>query len=154
MTTKKYRTRRLDENGDPVISGKVWIYDVDAVAQTIDTRLKLFAGEYWRDVTDGTPWIDRILTKNNRTNTLQSKIAILKERILQTGGVISILEWTTDFNYTSRNLSVIATVLTEFGVLNINEQLDEPQSIEDESVQQLLVSVQNYIVAVNNYTRL
>ena len=154
MTTKKYRTRRLDGNGNPVISGKVWIYDIEAVAQTIDTRLKLFAGEYWRDVTDGTPWIENILTKNNRTNTLQSKITILKDRILQTGGVISILEWTTDFNYTSRNLSVIATVLTEFGVLNINEQLNNPQSIEDESVQQLLVSVQNYIVAVNNYTRL
>lgn len=154
MTTKKYRTRRLDENGDPVISGKVWIYDIEAVAQTIDTRLKLFAGEYWRDVTDGTPWIDKILTKNNRTNTLQSKITILKDRILQTGGVISILEWTTDLNYTSRNLSVIATVLTEFGVLNINEQLNDPQSIEDEQVQQLLVSVQNYIVAVNNYTGL
>lgn len=154
MTTKKYRTRRLDSNGDPVISGKVWIYDIEAVAQTIDTRLKLFAGEYWRDVTDGTPWIENILTKNNRTNTLQSKITILKERILQTGGVISILEWTTDFSYTSRNLSVIATVLTEFGVLNINEQLDNPESIEDESVQQLLVSVQNYIVATNGYTGL
>lgn len=154
MTTKKYRTRRLDENGDPVISGKVWIYDIEAVAQTIDTRLKLFAGEFWRDVTDGTPWIENILTKNNRTNTLQSKITILKDRILQTGGVISILSWKTDFNYTSRNLSVIATVLTEFGVLNINEQLGNPESIEDESVQQLLVSVQNYIVATNRYTRL
>lgn len=151
MTTKKYRTRRLDSNGNPVISGKVWIYDIEAVAQTIDTRLKLFAGEYWRDVTDGTPWIDKILTKNNRTNTLQSKISILKERILQTSGVISILEWTTDFNYTSRNLSVIATVLTEFGVLDINEDLNEKESIEDASVQNLLIAVQNYTIAATKF---
>lgn len=151
MTTKKYRTRRLDSNGNPVISGKVWIYDIEAVAQTIDTRLKLFAGEYWRDVTDGTPWIDKILTKNNRTNTLSSKISILKERILQTGGVISILEWTTDFNYTSRNLSVIATVLTEFGVLDINEDLNEKESIEDASVQNLLIAVQNYTIAATKF---
>lgn len=123
MTTKKYRTRRLDESGDPVISGKVWIYDIEAVAQTIDTRLKLFAGEYWRDVTDGTPWIENILTKNNRTNTLQSKITILKDRILQTGGVISILEWTTDFNYQDRKLVINADILTEFGVTSINRQL-------------------------------
>lgn len=151
MTTKKYRTRRLDSNGNPVISGKVWIYDIEAVAQTIDTRLKLFSGEYWRDVTDGTPWIDKILTKNNRTNTLQSKISILKERILQTSGVISILEWTTDFNYTSRNLSVIATVLTEFGVLDINEDLNEKESIEDASVQNLLIAVQNYTIAATKF---
>lgn len=123
MTTKKYRTRRLDENGDPVIGGKVWIYDIEAVAQTIDTRLKLFAGEYWRDVTDGTPWIENILTKNNRTNTLQSKITILKERILQTGGVISILSWKTDFNYPERKLVINADILTEFGVTSINRQL-------------------------------
>ena len=123
MTTKKHRTRRLDENGEPVISGKVWIYDIEAVAQTIDTRLKLFAGEYWRDVTDGTPWIDRMLTKNNRTNTLPSKITILKDRILQTEGVISILSWKTDFNYQDRRLIINADILTEFGVTTINRQL-------------------------------
>lgn len=123
MTTQKYKTRRLDENGDPVISGKVWIYDIEAVAQTINTRLNLFAGEYWRDVTDGTPWIEKILTKNNRKNTLQSKITILKNRILQTNGVISILEWETSFSYQDRKLSVTATILTEFGVMPLNRQL-------------------------------
>lgn len=123
MTTKKYRTRRIDDSGTPAVSGKVWIHDIEAVAQTIDTRLKLFAGEYWRDVTDGTPWIEAILTKNNRANTLQSKIAILKERILQTGGVVSILSWNTDFNYQNRKLMINTDILTEFGVTSINRQL-------------------------------
>ena len=123
MTTKKFRTRKLDDNGDFTISGSVWIYDIDAVAQTIDTRLKLFSGEFWRDVTEGTPWIERILTKNNRTNTIQSKISIIKNRILNTGGVVSILEWNTDFSYQDRKLSVQATILTEFGVLPINQLL-------------------------------
>ena len=123
MTTKKFRTRKLDDNGDFTISGSVWIYDIEAVAQTIDTRLKLFSGEFWRDVTEGTPWIESILTKNNRTNTIQSKISILKNRILNTGGVVSILEWNTDFSYQDRKLSVQATILTEFGVLPINQLL-------------------------------
>ena len=123
MTTKKIRTRKLDDNGYFTISGSVWIYDIDAVAQTIDTRLKLFSGEFWRDVTEGTPWIERILTKNNRTNTIQSKISIIKNRILNTGGVVSILEWNTDFSYQDRKLSVQATILTEFGVLPINQLL-------------------------------
>lgn len=123
MTTKKFRTRKLDDNGDFTISGSVWIYDIEAVAQTIDTRLKLFSGEFWRDVTEGTPWIESILTKNNRTNTIQSKISILKNRILNTGGVVSILEWNTDFSYQDRKLSVQATILTDFGVLPINQLL-------------------------------
>ena len=148
----QYRTRKLDKNGDPVISGQVWIYDIEAIAQTINTRLNLFSGEFWRDVTEGTPWIGRILGKNNSTNTLQSKSTILKNIIRNTQGVISILEWSSDFSYTDRKFSVNATVLTEYGVLGINEDLNEKESIEDESVQNLLIAVQNYTIAANGYT--
>jgi len=148
----QYRTRKLDENGDPVISGQVWIYDIEAIAQTINTRLNLFSGEFWRDVTEGTPWIGRILGKNNSTNTLQSKSTILKNIIRNTQGVISILEWSSDFSYTDRKFSVNATVLTEYGVLGINEDLNEKEYVEDESVQNLLIAVQNYTIAANGYT--
>lgn len=148
----QYRTRKLDENGDPVISGQVWIYDIEAIAQTINTRLNLFSGEFWRDVTEGTPWIGRILGKNNSTNTLQSKSTILKNIIRNTQGVISILEWSSDFSYTDRKFSVNATVLTEYGVLGINEDLNEKEYVEDESVQDLLIAVQNYTIAANGYT--
>lgn len=148
----QYRTRKLDENGDPVISGQVWIYDIEAIAQTINTRLNLFSGEFWRDVTEGTPWIGRILGKNNSTNTLQSKSTILKNIIRNTQGVISILEWSSDFSYTDRKFSVNATVLTEYGVLGINEDLNEKEYIEDESVQNLLIAVQNYTIAASGYT--
>lgn len=121
IETGKYRTRRLDENGDFVISGKVWIYDIEAVTQTINTRLKLFSAEYWRDVTEGTPWIKDILTKNNSRNTLQSKTAILKNRINNTDGVVSIIKWESDFNYSTRKFTVNADILTEFGVVSVNQ---------------------------------
>lgn len=120
-TNYKYRTRKLDENGDIATSGTVWIYDIDAVAQTIETRLRLFAGEFWRDVTEGTPWIESILTKNNQRNTIQSKLSIIKSRILNTDGVVSIVDWQSDFSYQDRKLSITATILTEFGLTQIDD---------------------------------
>ena len=149
----KYRTRRLEE-GSPVLSGNVWIYDIEAIAQTINTRLNLFSGEFWRDVSEGTPWISDILGKNTRSKTLQSKSTILKDRILNTDGVISILEWSSDFSYTDRKFSVNATVLTEFGVVDIDEELNEKEVVEDAQVQSLLIAVQNYVIAANNYSEL
>ena len=147
-TEKKYRTRRLDENGDIVTSGDVWIYDIEAVAQTINTRLNLFAGEFWRDVTEGVPWITDILGKNNNRNTLQSKATILRNRILNTEGVISILEWSSDFTYTDRVFSINATVLTEFGVLDISQYSNDPDNIiPDDTIKSMLVAVQRYAVA-------
>lgn len=123
VETYKYRTRKLDDNGDFVISGTVWLYDVDAIEQTINTRLKLFSSEYWRDVSDGTPWITSILGKNNSTNTLQSKSVLLKNRILNTDGVVSILDWTSDFDYTTRKFTITATILTEYGTIDVSESV-------------------------------
>lgn len=118
---KKFRTRKLDSNGDITTSGVVWIYDLEAVAQTIETRLRLFSGEYWRDVTDGTPWIERILSKNNQTNTLQAKLSLIKSRMLDTEHVVSILSWEADFSLQDRKLSVVANILTDFGTVEIND---------------------------------
>lgn len=118
---KKFRTRRLDSNGDIVTSGSIWVYDLEAVAQTIETRLRLFSGEYWRDVTEGTPWVDRILSKNNQSNTVQAKITLIKNRILNTEHVLSIVSWSSDFSYQDRKLSVVATVITDFGIVDIDD---------------------------------
>lgn len=150
----RYRTRRLEPSGDIATSGKVWLFDIDAIAQTINTRINLFAGEFWRDVSDGTPWIDKILGKNNQANTLQSKSTLLKNRILNTEGVISIVKWSSDFSFVDRKFSVSATVLTEFGIIKIDEDLSEKDFVEDEQVQQLLVAVQNYVIATNGWTEL
>ena len=123
VETNKYKTRKLDGNGDFVISGEVWIYDIEAITQTIDTRLKLFSAEYWRDVSEGTPWISSILGKNNSKNTLQSKSLLLKNRILNTEGVLSILSWSSDFDYTFRKLTITATILTEYGTIDVSESV-------------------------------
>lgn len=110
--------RKLDPvTGDIVTSGQQFTNGQDEIAQTIRTRLKLFLGEYFRDITDGTPWFQSILTKRG---TLSSKDAIIKRRLRQTEGVTQLIEFTTDYDIQSRKYTVNAKVDTPFGIVPIN----------------------------------
>ena len=111
--------RRLDDNGDIVTSGVQFINGKEEVAQTIRTRLRLFLGEYFRNVKDGTPWYQSILTKKG---SLSSKDAIIKGRISKTPDVVQILSYNASFVEQSRVYSISVTVLTTFGVIEITEQ--------------------------------
>jgi len=108
--------RRLDSDGDIATSGVQFLTDQEEIAQTISTRLKLFLGEYFRDINDGTPWFQQILGKGS---SLGVKESLIKRRILQTDGVISIFEFETDFDLQARQYSVKAGVLTSFGQTTI-----------------------------------
>ncbi len=104
--------RRIDNSGDISTSGQQFISNADEIAQTIETRLKLFLGEYFRDISDGTPWFQQILGKGS---SLEVKEAQIKRRIIQTNGVDSIFQFETDFDLESRRYSVKAGVVTPFG---------------------------------------
>lgn len=109
------RTRWLDENGDIYTSGELFIYDRGCVAQTIQTRLKLFLGEYFRDINDGTPWFQSILGKFQNINAVES---ILRNRIIRTAGVVRLISFNLDYDPadTSRALIVSGSVLTQYGL--------------------------------------
>ena len=109
------RVRRLID-GDIATSGVIWLYDRDAVAQTISTRLKLFLGEYFRDIQEGTPWFQQILGKYE---DIQNIDAILKNRIIETDGVDRLLEFKTQYAPETRIYSVSCNVLTKWGALEI-----------------------------------
>ncbi len=108
--------RAIDESGDIVTSGEQFITGADEIAQTVKTRLRLFLGEYFRDINEGVPWWESILGKDG---TLSSKESILKIKISQTPGVIRLVSFTTDFNITTREYSVIAGILTAFGEIEV-----------------------------------
>lgn len=111
--------RRLDpETGDIVTSGVQFISGLEEVAQTIKTRIRLYYGEYFRDINDGTPWFQTILKKDG---TLSSKDAVLRRRIVQTPGVRMMLSFNSSYDIDTREYSVKAVVLTDHGQLNINE---------------------------------
>jgi hypothetical protein len=116
--------RRLDEStGDIVTRGRQFITGdntQEEIAQTIKTRLRLFSGEYFRDVTDGTPWFQVILDKNA---TLAARDAAIKQRIVQTDGVLQLVTFETDYDISSRGFTVSAQVLTAVGLASI--QLNE-----------------------------
>ena len=110
--------RRLDpETGDIVTSGNQFVSEQTEVGQTISTRLKLYYGEYFRDITEGTPWFQSILTKQG---TLSSKDGIIKSRIVQTPDVQQLIEYTTDYDINERRYSVNGRVLSTYGVTDFN----------------------------------
>lgn len=110
--------RRLDPvTGDIVTSGVQFTSGQEEIAQTIKTRIRLFYGEYFRDINDGTPWFQTILKKSG---TLSSKDAVLRRRIQRTPGVRTILSFSSGYDIDSREYSVSAVVLTVHGELPIS----------------------------------
>lgn len=104
--------RRLESDGDIATSGTQFIAEAKEIAQTIETRLRLFLGEYFRDILDGTPWFEQILGKGQ---PLEIKEAIIRRRIAQSDGVLSIFKFDTDFDLDTRKYTVSTGVNTRFG---------------------------------------
>ena len=104
------------ETGDITTSGVQFIDGAAEVAQTVKTRLRLFLGEYFRDITDGTPWWEAILGKEG---ILSSKEAIIKNRIIRTDGVVSILGFETTFDLTTREYTIKTDILTKYGEIQL-----------------------------------
>lgn len=108
------RYRKQDENGDYTFGNGLnnfHIDNVDAVAQAIDTRLKLWVGEWFADVSDGTGWSQAILGKHSQ-NLYE---LTLRQRVLETLGVISIQEFQSALDPNTRNLVVTMVVETVYG---------------------------------------
>lgn len=110
--------RRMDDDGDMVTEGVQFIEGVEAVEQVIKTRLRLFLGEYFRDITDGTPWFEQILGKGT---SVTAREAAIRNRIVNSPNVIRLMSFDTDFDIDSRKYSVTATVLTNYGLLTVTE---------------------------------
>lgn len=110
--------RKLDENGDIVTQGGQFISGADEVEQTIRTRLRLFLGEYFRDISDGTPWFEQILGKGTSMNVRE---AVLRNRIVNTPDVVRLTSFSTDFDVNTRTYTVTAGVLTTYGLLTVTE---------------------------------
>lgn len=113
----KYRP--LDSTGDYTVA-RPFLSDAPVcVAQAILTRLKLWVGEFFVDVTDGTPYETEILGPRGGTNP----DAAIQQRILGTPHVLSITSYESSFDSLTRALTVNATVLTDYGPVTISETL-------------------------------
>lgn len=110
------RYRALDANLDYTVGIPFLANSPATVGQAVLTRLKLLQGEWFLDVTDGTPYLQRILGKHYGSNP----DAYIKQRILGTQGVTSILSYTSTFDGATRKFTVNATIATIYGTTTIS----------------------------------
>lgn len=108
------RVRKLDQNGDMQFGrGRTdFLADsVEAVAQRVLTRLRLWVGEWFLDVTSGTDYQNAILGVDKKETAGPE----IQDRILNTPGVSSIDEFESNFDENSRKASFSAKISTIYG---------------------------------------
>lgn len=113
------RYRREDADGDYVFGfdqGEFLVDSVQAVQQLIITRLGLYVGEWFLDLSDGLPLAGKILGYN----TAKTRDLAIKARILNTQGVLNIESYSSNFDGTTRKFSVNCRVNTVFGAVTVS----------------------------------
>lgn len=116
------RYRALDANGDYSGGrgqGNFLINSPACVAQSVVTRLRLWAGEWFLDKTEGTPWLQQVLGRHSEAIY---DLAI-RTRVLGTAGVTGIDNYSSSRDPTTRKLSVSMTINTIFGQAQISTVL-------------------------------
>lgn len=112
------RYRALDVNGDyrfGASDAEFLANSPDAVAQAVRTRFELWSGEWYLDLTEGTPYVKQILGEGTRDLYDQA----IQERILDTEGVTGITDYASSLDETTRALSVSATITTIYGTTTV-----------------------------------
>ena len=96
------------ESGDIVTSGaRVFLSGKEATAAGIYHRLRMFFGEWFLDITDGTPLFQSILGKADQ----QAAEAAIKQRIISAPAVVAITDFSFSSDRNSRRIVVDCTVL-------------------------------------------
>ena len=113
--------RALDPNGDPLMGrGQVnFLTDLEAVAQSILTAIRLFQGEWWENTNAGTPLFQSMLgTTNGRRPEIVS--LLLTQRILSRPYVTRVLNARAGFDSAGRAFTFSCQVQTQFGTIAVS----------------------------------
>lgn len=94
----------------------------ECVGQSVLTRLRLWVGEWFLDVTEGTPWTTEILSAL-LYNTKPLLDMAIRTRVLLTPGVLEIVSYESTVNPATRDLTVNMTLSTRYGEAVIAETL-------------------------------
>ncbi|OJB84491.1 hypothetical protein A9Q61_12475 [Yersinia ruckeri] len=115
------RYRREDESGDYTFGqgdNTFLIDSPEAVAQAVKTRFELWRGQWFLDLTEGTPYIQSVLGKQ-RSDVY---ILAIRERILDTQGVNSIQEFEASYSGDNRRVIFTATIDTIYGTTTVTSE--------------------------------
>lgn len=116
------RYRAQDANGDYVVgkgTSEILTNVPAAVALAVKTRLLLERGEWFLDVTEGTPYHTEILGMGTKATA----DAAIRERILDTQGVTELVAYNSVYNADKRTFNVTATINTIYGQATVTEIL-------------------------------
>ncbi|MDH0030306.1 MULTISPECIES: hypothetical protein [unclassified Acinetobacter] len=116
------RYRKLDENGDYSFGNSqanFYQNTPQAVGQAVLTRLRLWVGEWFLNIDDGTDWLDQVLGRG--TSLLYEQV--IKQRILGTQGVTEITDFFTQYDPNTRELAIQTTINTIYGETTLQESL-------------------------------
>ena len=108
------RYRKLADDKDMTFGNQqadFWRDVPQAPAQAVETRLGLFSGEWYIDISEGTPYQGGVLGKH----TQASYDPILRDRILNSEGVIAILSYESIYDGDLRTLTARAEIETIYG---------------------------------------
>lgn len=106
--------RKQDANGDMVFGNGLLDFYIDspeAVGQSVETRLKLWLGEWFVNVEDGTPYQTNVLG----TNKSKSAPIAIRERIFKTPGVTEIVSFDYSIDANARSIAIRSTINTIYG---------------------------------------
>lgn len=117
------RYRKQDQDGDHVFGSSAndfYVDSAEAVAQSVKTRLNLWIGEWFADTSDGTGWNQAILGK--KAGNLYE--LALRQRVLETQGVLSIEDFESQTDPKIRKLTVTMTINTIYGTYSLDEEIN------------------------------
>jgi hypothetical protein len=96
---------------------KNFISDLDAITQIINTRLRLFQGEWFLNLLDGLPLFQKLLGQPANSGSIQVMINTVSQRIAGTVFVTSVN--VIEASYQNRSFSYKASAFTPFGTIYI-----------------------------------
>lgn len=112
--------KALDENNDIFLQDGT-IHRVSEAPETIQqirSRLLFYLGEWFLDTTGGVDYFGVVFVKPVNLSLIESE---LKSTIINTDGVIELIEFELDYNRTTRKLQVDFEAKTIYGTINVSE---------------------------------
>jgi len=104
------RYRKLSPDGDYMFGNgeaDFLVNSPETVAQAVDTYLRLWLGEWYLNVNDGTPWLEGVMGYNSKDEA----DATLIQTILGIQGVQNLSNWSSTFDPVKRKYTSITAVL-------------------------------------------
>lgn len=108
----------LDSSYDPVFADNTSLTGTQAVSQAILTRLKLFQGEWWEDLTVGLPVFQSMISQLASTRGLAAMELLVSQNIQGTPYVTGVDSVRVAF--TNGQFIYSANAHTAFGVVTVS----------------------------------